>query len=57
MSNWLFRLLMLVLAALSGPLREELVKFAKEFREKARKTENPWDDVVADILCWLLQID
>ena len=57
MSNWLFRLLMLALAALSAPLREALVKFAKEFREKARKTENPWDDLVADILCWLLQVD
>lgn len=56
MNEWWLRLIGLVLAALSGPMREELVKFAKAFREQARKTTNPWDDYVADILCWLLQV-
>lgn len=56
MSNWLFRLITLVLAAISGPLKEELIKFAKDFRAKARETPNPWDDFAADIICWLLGI-
>ncbi len=56
MNTWLLRLIALVLAALSGPLKAELIKFAKEFREKARETPNPWDDFAADIICWLLGI-
>ncbi|MBA7690505.1 hypothetical protein ES703_99034 [subsurface metagenome] len=46
----------LVLAALSGPLREELKKFAVAFRDKARQTPNPWDDFAAEVMCWLLGI-
>ncbi len=56
MNTWLLRLIALVLAALSGPLKAELIKFAKDFREKARETANPWDDFGADIICWLLGI-
>lgn len=56
MSNWWLRLVAMVLAALSGPLKEELIKFANEFRAKARETPNPWDDFAADIICWLLGI-
>lgn len=56
MNQWWMRLVTLILAALSGPLRAELEKFAKEFREKARQTPNPWDDFAADIICWLLGI-
>ncbi|MBA7534305.1 hypothetical protein ES705_26551 [subsurface metagenome] len=56
MNQWWLRLVAMVLAALSGPLKEELVKFAKAFRVSAQKTENPWDDFAADIICWLLGI-
>ncbi len=56
MNTWLLRLIALVLAALSGPLKAELIKFAQDFREKARETPNPWDDFAADIICWLLGI-
>ena len=56
MNTWLLRLIALVLAALSGPLKEVLIKFAKDFRDKARETPNPWDDFAADIICWLLGI-
>jgi len=56
MSSWILRLLPLILQAISEPLRNELVKFAKKFREDARKTPNPWDDFIADIICWLLQV-
>jgi len=56
LNGWMLRLIALILAALSGPLKEELIKFAKAFREKARQTENPYDDFAADIICWLLGI-
>ena len=56
MNIWWLRLAGLVLAAMSGPLREELVKFAEAFREKARQTPNPWDDFAADAICWALGI-
>lgn len=56
MTNWWLRLVELVLSALSGPLREELIQFALAFRDKARQTPNPWDDFAADIICWLLGI-
>lgn len=57
MPKWLLRLLVWVLPLVSGPLREDLVKFAKKFREDARSTPNPADDVLADILCWLIGIE
>lgn len=56
MTNWAIRLAGLVLAAISGPLRESLIEFATDFRAEALKTENPWDDYAADIICWLLGI-
>lgn len=56
MNNWMIRLLQMVLAAISGPLRQDLIKFAEAFRAKAKQTENPWDDFLADIICWLLGI-
>lgn len=57
MPNWLIRLLTWLLPLVSGPLRKDLEQFAKKFREDARKTENQADDILADILCWLLGIE
>ena len=54
MNQWWIRLLRMLLAAISGPLRQDLMKFAEAFRVKAKQTENPWDDLLADIICWLL---
>lgn len=56
MNDWMLRLISLILGVVSGPLRDELIKFALAFREKARQTTNPWDDYVADIICWVLAI-
>lgn len=55
--KWLLRLLPNLVASISGPLRTELINFAKEFQIKAKKTENPWDDFAADVMCWALGID
>ncbi len=57
MNDWIFKLLLQILSVISGPLRTQLTDFAKKFREDARKTANPWDDILADIICWLLQVD
>lgn len=54
MNQWWLKLLAMILGAISGPLRQDLIKFAQEFRAKARQTENPWDDFLADIICWAL---
>lgn len=56
MSKWILQFLPLILTVISQPLRNELVNFAKKFQEDARETANPWDDFVADILCWLFQV-
>jgi len=57
MSNWIILLLRQLLTVVSGPLRETITNFATDFRKKAKETPNPWDDVLADILCWILDID
>jgi len=54
MNEWWLRLIRMILLAMSGPMRQDLIKFAETFRAKAKQTENPWDDFAADILCWLL---
>lgn len=56
-SKWLLKLFPNLVASISKPLRDELVIFAKNFREKAKKTENPWDDFAADFICYVLGID
>ncbi|MBA7475495.1 hypothetical protein ES707_10866 [subsurface metagenome] len=56
MNTWWLRLVTLILTAISGPLRDSLISFAKDFRAKARETPNPWDDFAADIICWVLGI-
>jgi len=57
MPKWLLRLLSWILPLISVPLRKQLEEFARQFREDARKTDNPADDILADILCWMLGIE
>ncbi len=56
MNKWILPLIALLLDKISEPLRESLIKFAEEFRVTARETPNKWDDLAADIICWLLGI-
>ena len=56
-TSWLLRLLPNLVASISPDLRQEIVKFAKNFKIAAAKTENPWDDFAAAILSWVLGID
>lgn len=50
----------LVLAQLLGAVTPVLLSsvkgFAVTFRDKARKTDNPWDDVLADLILGLLGV-
>ena len=57
MNNWIITLIRAILSSSSGPLRKTLNDFAISFKESAKKTANPWDDILADILCWILQSD
>lgn len=56
MPEWMIRLLMWLLPQVSEELRTRLVEFAQKFREDARQTENPLDDLLADIICWIFQV-
>ncbi len=56
MNKWILPLIALLLEKISGPLRDSLMKFAEEFRVMARQTPNKWDDLAADLICWLLGI-
>lgn len=55
--KWLLKLYPNLVASISEPLRAELVQFAKAFKEKAKKTPNPWDDFAAEVLCFVLGIN
>lgn len=45
-----------MLASVSSELLENLKSFAVEFRSDTRKTVNPWDNVLADLICGILGI-
>ena len=45
-----------MLGSVSANLLVNLREFAVKFREDARATENPWDDILADFMCGLLGI-
>lgn len=57
--NWkefLNRLVLQILGSISENLLAGLKEFAIKFRADARKTANPWDDVLADLICGMLGI-
>lgn len=45
-----------ILGSVSVNLLIQLKEFAEKFREDARKTENPWDDILADFMCGMLGV-
>ena len=46
----LLQILGMVLGAATPELRKMLVEWVAEFKEKAAKTPNPWDDMLAALL-------
>lgn len=57
MFEWIVKLIMNVLSNVSEPSRVELVNFAKNFRQHVQEKQNPYDDFLASIICWILNID
>lgn len=53
MREFLIRLFAQILATATPTVRAELVKFCTDFRASAKKTPNPWDDILAEMLCWI----
>lgn len=45
-----------MLGSVSITLLKDLKAFAIKFREDARTTPNPWDDLMADFMCGILGI-
>lgn len=45
-----------ILGSVSSNLLVALKDFALKFREDAAKTENPWDDILADFICGMLGV-
>lgn len=56
-SAWFMKLLPNLIASVTPELRKSLMEFAKQFRVDCKKTENPWDDFLADVICWALGVD
>ena len=46
-----------MLGSVSSVLLVQLQEFAKQFRETAKQTDNPWDDILADFMCGMLGIN
>lgn len=57
MVTWLQRLILQILLAATPAIAEELRQFARDFRERAKKTPNPWDDAAADLICFVLGVE
>ena len=55
MNKWLWRLLELILVQASPTIRDSLCKGLKELEEKAKETDNKWDDVLVGVLQTVLQ--
>lgn len=56
MGQFILNLIKQLLTVASPPLRAELLKFVNDYRESAKKTPNPWDDILAGLLCWIVGV-
>jgi len=50
MNKWIWRLIGLVLSQASPVIREHLCTLLADLEQKAKETDNPWDDVVVGLL-------
>jgi len=57
MNTWWLTLLKTLLASISGPMRDAIVKAVQEWEKTAKETESPWDDILVGIVKWLLVIE
>ena len=56
MPKWAWNLIQIVWSSTSGPMREAIVKSVKEWEVKAKQTPGEFDDVVVEVIKWLLVI-
>jgi hypothetical protein len=54
MNEWMFRLITLVVTVMSPELRKELESWLNSIEAGAKKTSNPWDDILVGMLKTLL---
>lgn len=54
MNEWIFRLIGLVVTVASPELRKSLEQWLNILEENAKKTANPWDDILVAMLKTLL---
>lgn len=50
MDKWLLRIITLVVSVMSPELRKGLVDLLNNLEAQAKKTANPWDDVLVGLL-------
>lgn len=50
MNQWIFRLISLVVGVASPEIRKGANELLDQLEEKAKKTPNPWDDMLVGML-------
>lgn len=50
MKNWIWELIRLILTVASPQIRDSICKLLKTLEKQALQTENPWDDVLVNLL-------
>lgn len=50
MDKWIWKLIGLVVPVVTPALRDMLTESLNKLEEAAKKTPNPWDDVLVDML-------
>jgi len=48
--NWLLTLIKLIWSRVSSQFRDKIVDFVLDLEEKAKETENPFDDFAVQVL-------
>lgn len=54
MNEWIFRLIILILGVMSPEFRKALELSLSNLETEAKKTQNPWDDILVGMLKTLL---
>jgi len=54
MNEWILRLIKLILGVTSPELRKALEQWLGNLEAEAKKTQNPWDDILVGMLKTLL---
>jgi len=54
MNEWILRLIGLIVTVASPELRKALEQWLGQLEEQAKKTANPWDDILVGMLKTLI---